>query len=52
MRTAHSFIIICVSLLAAIGSPISAGAQNNIQSDEVEVLTVGVYLINIGKIDL
>jgi hypothetical protein len=52
MRTAHSFLIICVSLLVAIGSPIAAGAQNSIQSDEAEVLTVGVYLINIGKIDL
>jgi hypothetical protein len=45
-------IIMCMFLLGALVTPLRATAQTGVQSDDAQVLTVGVYIINIGKIDL
>jgi hypothetical protein len=49
MRLAQLVVVFCLLLLGATGYP-AAYAQSN--TGEPEILTAGVYIINIGKIDL
>ena len=52
MRLAHCSLIFCAFILTSVGAPATTYAQNDNGTGKPETLTVGVYIINIGKIDL